>query len=218
MSLFTITVPAHTTAVQYRHGAFDTVLESGRHPLRSGTTRVLVERRETLLPLALQDVLSADGLSVRVSATLRLSVADPVAFVEKSADPYAVVYLAAQVALREGLAGLSAEEIGQRGAPLPVAAMIEAVGAVAATVGLAVLEIVVKDIVLPPDLRAAQLEVVTARARGLARLEAARAETAALRTLANGAALLDKHPALARLRLVQSAPYGSQVVVKVKDT
>jgi hypothetical protein len=53
--------------------------------------------------------------------------------------------------------------------------------------------------------------LVSARTRGQAQLEAARAETAALRSLANGAKLLDEHPALARLRLVQALPPGSSV-------
>lgn len=39
----------------------------------------------------------------------------------------------------------------------------------------------------------------------------------ALRSLANGAALLDKHPALAQLRLVQALPMGSRVVLTVSD-
>lgn len=53
----------------------------------------------------------------------------------------------------------------------------------------------------------------TARSQGQAKLEAARAETAALRSLANAAKLLDDHPALARLRLVQAAPYGTKIVI-----
>ena len=72
-------------------------------------------------------------------------------------------------------------------------------------------EVVVKDVILPGDLRAAYAELVSARTRGQAQLEAARAETAALRSLANGAKLLDEHPALARLRLVQALPPGSTV-------
>ena len=70
-------------------------------------------------------------------------------------------------------------------------------------------EVVVKDVILPHELRSAYAELVTAKARGAAQLEAARAETAALRSMANGAKLLDEHPALARLRLVQALPPGS---------
>ncbi|GAA1436516.1 hypothetical protein GCM10009616_36540 [Microlunatus lacustris] len=79
--------------------------------------------------------------------------------------------------------------------------------------GLEIRAAVVKDVVLPAELRAAYAELVATRQRGLARLGAARAETAALRSLANGARLLEDHPALARLRVVEAAPPGSQVVI-----
>ena len=91
------------------------------------------------------------------------------------------------------------------------ATLTDAARRAGAAVGVEVREVVVKDVVLPPDLRAAYAELVSARARGQAQLEAARAETAALRSLANGAKLLDEHPALARLRLVQALPPGSTV-------
>jgi hypothetical protein len=76
---------------------------------------------------------------------------------------------------------------------------------------------VVKDVILPHELRTAYAELVTTRTRGQAQLEAARAETAALRSLANGAKLLDDHPALARLRLVQALPYGSTLELGLPD-
>lgn len=55
--------------------------------------------------------------------------------------------------------------------------------------------------------------IVAAKQRSQAQLEAARAETAALRSMANAARLLDDHPALARLRMIQAAPYGSKLVL-----
>ena len=60
---------------------------------------------------------------------------------------------------------------------------------------------------------AAAMQLVTVKATGAAKLEAARAETAALRALANAGKLLDAHPALAQLQLVQRVPYGSKVVL-----
>ena len=47
-----------------------------------------------------------------------------------------------------------------------------------------------------------------------ARTTAVRAETAAMRSLANAAKLLDDHPALARLKLVQALPPGAKVVLE----
>ncbi|PKW27912.1 SPFH domain-containing protein [Phycicoccus duodecadis] len=215
MSLFHLTVPTHQSVVEYRHGALLRVLGPGRHRRRRGVLRHAVDRRESLLALAPQEVLTADGVSVRVSATLRWAVVDPVAWLERSSDPGGTVYLAAQVALREALAGLGAEELGRRGAALPLGSLTAAVDAVAREVGIEVREVVVKDVVLPGELRSAALELVAARSRGAAQLEAARAESAALRSLANGARLLESHPALARIRLVQSAPPGSTVVLRL---
>jgi hypothetical protein len=65
----------------------------------------------------------------------------------------------------------------------------------------------------PAEIRAAAMQLVTAKTRGAAQLESARAETAALRALANAGKLLDAHPALAQLRLVQQIPCGSRVVL-----
>jgi regulator of protease activity HflC (stomatin/prohibitin superfamily) len=76
-----------------------------------------------------------------------------------------------------------------------------------------VLDAFVKDVIVPAEIRTAAMQLVTAKSRGAAQLEAARAETAALRALANAGKLLDAHPALAQLRLVQHVPYGSRVVL-----
>lgn len=217
MALTTFTVPARTTVVEYRHGAVSRVLEAGRHPRRWGVRRVPVDRRESLLTVAPQEVPTADGVSVRVSAVVRWAVGDPVAFLEHAEDPRGTVYLATQVALRDALAGVAAEDLGRRGAGLPLAAVTEAVAAVALGVGVVVAEVVVKDVILPAELRSAALELAAVRTRGAARLEAARAETAALRSLANAARLLEAHPALARQRLVEALPPGSRVALTVGE-
>ncbi|BDZ59520.1 MULTISPECIES: SPFH domain-containing protein [Barrientosiimonas] len=217
MSLFHITVPPRQCALAYKHGRLLKVLTAGRHPRTFGADYVWVDLRESLLPIASQEVATADGLVVKVSAVVRFAVVDPVAYVELTADPTGVVYLAAQVAIRDAVAQRDLEQIATRAA-LPGDALTEAVDTATRAVGVGVLEVVVKDVVVPAEVRRAATELVTARQRGAALLEQARAETAALRSLANGAKLLDAHPALAQLRMVQSVPQGSQVVVRVGDT
>lgn len=218
MSLFTITVPASTCVVRYHQGALVGVLPAGRHRRRWGASDVPVDLRRSWIQVAPQEIPSSDGIHVKVSAAVLHSVGDPVAYLELTDDPRATVYLAAQVALREALAGLTADELVQRQSVLPVRAMVEAVRSVAATVGVEVHEIVVKDVVLPPEIRSAALDLATAQKRAQVQLEAARAETAALRAQANAAKLLDDHPALAQLRLIQSAPCGTKLVIQVGDT
>lgn len=213
MSLFrsTITVRSQFRLLEYVDGALTRVLGPGRHRPRRRAEYELVLVADRIDTVAPQDVPTSDGVSVRVSAAVRWGVDDPRAFEEATVDPSAVVYLAVQVALRDALVGTPAEDavhLARTGLAEQLTAAARAAGA---EVGVGVRSVVVKDVLLPPELRAAYADLVAARTRGLAQLEAARAETAALRSLANGAKLLDEHPALARLRLVQALPPGSTV-------
>lgn len=217
MFLTRITVRPHERVLAYRDGRLSSLLGPGRHRRRTRTELVRVDVRDRIVTLAPQEVLTSDGVSLRVTAALVWAVADPVAFHERAESPDAVVYLAAQLGLREALAGLDVESV-LTGGRRTVAEQVTATAAVAGEpVGITVREAVLKDVLLPAELRSAYAELVSARQRGKAQLEAARAETAALRSLANGAKLLDEHPALARLRLVQALPYGSSLKVTLEE-
>lgn len=151
---------------------------------------------------------------MKVTAVIRWSVADAVRFTEYAAQPLAVVYLAVQVTLRDALVGVPVDEalsaVRGLGPSLTAAAR-----AAADTVGIDVLDVAVKDVMLPLELRTAYASLVTAKQQAQVQLEQARAETAALRSLANAAKLLDDHPALARMRIVQAMPYGSTLKVSL---
>ena len=209
-----ITVSPGHTVLAYRGTAVQ-ALPAGRHRVRKPDATFDIDLRERLIPVAPQEVLTADSMSVRVSMTLRACVIDAVAFVERSADPIGAVYLAAQVALREVCAGVGSDDLVRRGEAVDVTPIRAAAAEVAGTVGLEVLEVVIRDVIVPAEVRTAALEVITAKTRGQAKLEAARAETAALRALAHAGRLLDAHPALAQLRLVEAVPYGARVVLSV---
>jgi regulator of protease activity HflC (stomatin/prohibitin superfamily) len=214
MSIFrTLHVALEDRVLEYVDGSFTRVLGPGRHrrrsPRRAQYRRVwMPERIETLAP---QDVLTSEGVTVRVSAAIRWAVGDPRRLAEVAHEPAAVVYLAVQVALREALAAYDAVGVVRDARGPVTTALTEAARTAGEPVGVDVRAVVVKDVILPPELRASYAELATARTRAQTQLEAARAETAALRSLANGAKLLDEHPALARMRLVQSLPPGSKV-------
>lgn len=194
-----------------RDGEPTRVLPPGRHVVRRRAELQVVDLRDRVDLVPAQEVLTADGVSVKVSAVFAWSVLDPVVFTEKVRDPVHSVYLAVQLALRDALAAQEAEALIRSPRTGLAAGAVDAVAGVAAEVGIRLLDVVVKDVVLPADLRHAYAELVVGRQRAQAQLEAARAETAALRSLANGAKLLDDHPSLAQLRLVQALPPGSRV-------
>lgn len=209
------TVQPWEVLLERRDGEATVVLGPGRHVVRRRAEHQLVDLRERLDLVPTQEVLTADGVTAKVTAVFRWTVADPVAFTERLRDPVGAVYLAIQLGLRDVLAGQEAEALVRAPRTRLAEGVREGADAAAAEVGIRLVDVVVKDVVLPLELRSAYAELVVGRHRAQAQLEAARAETAALRSLANGAKLLDAHPALAQLRLVQSAPVGTQLVLRV---
>lgn len=208
-----MTVEAGQCALVYRDGTLSRVLRPGTHRPYGAVSIVVIDLRERLVTLAPQEVLTADAVSLRVTVALRIVVTDAVAYVEKADDPVAGVYLAAQIALRDIAVGLTADEVMRRSTRIDAAAIRDAARDAGARTGIDVLDAYVKDVIVPAEIRTAAMQLVTAKTRGAAQLEAARAQTAALRALANAGKLLDAHPALAQLQLVQQMPYGSRVVL-----
>jgi regulator of protease activity HflC (stomatin/prohibitin superfamily) len=214
MGVLSVVVERHEKVLVVQDGTVAAVLGPGRHRRRRRSVYERVDVRERITTVPAQEVLTADTVTLKVSVALRWQVLDPIAYTAV-ADAEAVVYLAVQIALREQLSERDALDVVRSGRAEVGPALLEAARLAAAGVGVSVEDLVIKDIVLPPELRSAYADVLTARQRGQVQLEAARAESAALRSMANAAKLLDDHPALARLRLVQAATYGSTLVLDV---
>jgi len=217
MYLKKITVHPGVQLVEYVRGEFTRVLEPGQHRRPSKATYLPVQTRAQITSMPVQEVPTADGLTLRVSTAALWTVADARRFVEVASNPVDHVYLAVQVALRDLVVAAEVAEsaaLVRRDGP---AVLLAAARAAAEPLGVDVHAVVVKDVLIPVEVRSAQAELVTARTRGQAELEKARAESAALRSLANAAKLLDDHPALAQLRLVQALPYGSKLELSVGD-
>ena len=197
----------------YRDGRFERDLGPGRHRVRRRRrSRVRVAVRPRLLTVAGQEVLTADGLAVRVSLLVRLRVADPRAWWERVDDADALAYGALQVALRDAVAARPLDALLAARAELG-AALAAAAAASAEQVGLALEDVAVRDLMVPAELRRAATEAATARAQGLAALERARGEVAATRALANAARAVADNPALLQLRLLQAVETGGATVV-----
>ncbi|HCT77564.1 MAG TPA: hypothetical protein DGT23_13420 [Micromonosporaceae bacterium] len=194
-------------------GRVQEVLGAGRHRYRRArTTLHRIDIRPRLLVVPGQEVLTSDGISVRLTAVLRVAVVDPVAQLTSSQDGQSEVYMAVQHALRVAVAGLALDALMESRIELG-AEIVEPVHAAAARVGLGTEDLAVRDLMLPGELRRAYTEVLLAKQRGRADLERARSEAAALRSLANTADLLEKHPALLRLRALQAAESGTTKLV-----
>jgi regulator of protease activity HflC (stomatin/prohibitin superfamily) len=201
-------VEAWQRGLLFCHGALVATLDPGAfRRWGSGYTLRRVDIRPWVLTAPTQEIPTSDGVSVRVTVSGVIAVTDIEKFSLATQNAHEALYLAVQVALREIVSATTVDELlaarADFGARLTAA--VRGLG----DIGLEVRQLELKDIVLPPDLKRAQAEVLVARAEGQAALERARSESAALRNLANAARLAADNPALLQLRLVQSLEAGT---------
>lgn len=197
----------------YRDGRFETELGPGRHRLRWWRRRWLrIAVRPRLLTVPVQEVLTGDGLSVKVSLTATVRVVAARTWHEAVDSPDAFLYAALQVGLREAVATRTLDELLADRSDVP-AQMLRDVAGTAAAVGLEVEQLALRDVIVPAELRRAAADVATARAQGRAALERARSEVAATRALANAAKLVHAQPGLLQLRTLQAVEAGGATVL-----
>jgi len=208
-----IVVQEWERVLAYRDGRFEEILGPGRHRRWRRRRRfVRVPIRPRLLVVPGQEVLTADGLAVKVSLTVAVSTADPRRWHEAVEDADGFVYSALQIGLREAVASRTLEELLAARESLSDG-LRERVLAGAAAVGVVIDSLALRDVMVPAELRRAAADVATARAQGQAVLERARSEVAATRALANAARMIADQPALLQLRTLQAVEAGGATVV-----
>ncbi len=210
-----VTVYEWERGLLYRGGRFERVLEPGRHRLRKRTTWVRkLDARETTETVAGQEILTADGVTVRLSMAATYAIVDPLRAVTAADDYRGALYLALQLALRDVVATLPIDELVEKRSEIGPR-LLEPTAERAQALGLELKQVELKDVMLTGELRRMMAQVVAARKEGQAALERARGETAALRNLANAARLMEGNPALMQLRLLQqlTGSSGNTVVL-----
>jgi len=161
-----------------------------------------VDVRPTQLAVPGQEVLSADGVAVKASVAATYQIAAPERAVLETGNYQAAIYVELQLALRGAIGGLAVEELLARRADLS-ASLKTAAAERLRLLGIDLQDAALRDITFPGELKKIFTQVVKARQEGLAALEKARGETAALRNLANAAQMVQRSPALMQLRLLQ---------------
>jgi regulator of protease activity HflC (stomatin/prohibitin superfamily) len=210
-----VTVYDYQRGLRYRTGRLSGLVEAGPHLSVRGFNEIrVIDARPTSLIVPGQEILTADGVALKVSLTAHYVIADPVAAVTGDQDFLRALYVALQSGLRDTIAGRAADEIlAARGEIGPSTGA--AVATDLARIGVELLGVDVRDIMVPGDLKRAFAGIVAARREGAAALERARGETAALRSLANAGRLVDDNPGLLQLRLLQQLEESSGNTVVV---
>jgi len=220
LTLGRVTVFEYEQGLRYRGGRFAGVLGAGPHWIFRPTTIVRrVDIRPRFASLSGQEVLSSDGVTIKVTIAARYEIADAGIAINKVENYQEALYLTLQLALREIVGQATIDEVLTRRDQF-AQRLKDLTAAEIATFGLRLLSVNIKDIMFPGELKKMFAQAVQAQKEGQAALERARGETAALRNLANAAQLVEANPALLQLRLLQqlSGSSGHTIVLGFPDS
>ena len=203
---YRIEIQPYEAGLFYRSGRFLGTLGPGRHRVWFVFVHdrvVRVDLRTRTVQVVGQEITPLDRVSLRVNLIGRYRVVDAVKAVHAVEDYPNHLYQDLQMALRTHLAGVTLDALlankGEAGLRV-----LEAVRPKALAYGVELQEAGIKDLVLPGEMREILNQVVEAQKEAEASLIRRREETAATRSLANTAALLEKNPALARLKELEA--------------
>ena len=202
--LVRVTVYEFQRALRYRKGRFLSVLGPGQYwILEPRTTITPVDVRPNFITLMGQEVLTADGVPLKISIAANYEMSDPQLAINGQANYAQALYLLLQLAVREIISTSKADELLENRAGFAEKIRTLAEPQVQ-RLGLKLLTADLKDLMISGDLKKSFAQVVKARKEGEAALERARGETAALRSLANAARMLQDNPQLVQLRMLQA--------------
>ena len=214
-----VTVHDFERGLRYRRGRFSGLVDPGTHFSLPPFTEVhVLDGRPSFVTIEGQEVLTSDGVALKVSLAARYVVGDPVAAVTGDQNFRQAIHLELQLGLREVLAVGTAEHVLAARTKIGPS-VLEKTASKLAQIGIELLSVEVRDVMVPGELKRVFAGVVAARKEGEATLERARSETAALRNLANAGRMVEDNPGLLQLRMLQQlgSSSGNTVMLTMPD-
>lgn len=215
----TLTIYSWQKAVRYDFGKLTGLVEPGQFRYRKSKTTIRpFDVREQVLNIQGQEILSSDALGFKLSLLCNWKIVDLLKAVSVVESYQARLYADIQSSVRQTVQSMTSEEImADRG---EIARKVEeSIRSQASRYGVEVISVSVRDLMLPGPLKQVFSKVAEAKQEGRAALERARAESAALRNLANAARTLQNTPGLSLLRLIQTveATGGNKLVLDLSE-
>jgi regulator of protease activity HflC (stomatin/prohibitin superfamily) len=199
-----VTVYEYQKGLKYTKGRYVATLNAGQYWIFSTFSSVVpVDVRPQFVTIQGQDVLSADGVTLKVSIAAEFQVSDPNVAINKNLSFHNSLYLTLQMAVREIVGKEKIDTLIENRAAFG-SKLTGLTSDKATEYGLKLISADIKDIMFPGEMKKAFAQVVKAQKDGQAALERARGETAALRSLANAARMMDDNPNLLQLRALQA--------------
>jgi regulator of protease activity HflC (stomatin/prohibitin superfamily) len=213
------TIFEYERGLLYSGGKFVKILPPGQYLIFTFTSYITkIDIRTRFETITGQEVISSDGVTLKVSIGAKYEITDPHVSVNKVQNYQGEFYLIMQMALREIAGNTKIDDIIEKRNILGDKLM-EISSKKFEEIGLKLISADIKDIMFPGELKKIFCQVVKAQKEGQAVLEKVRGETAALRNLLNAAKMVEENPSLLQLRLIQSLgeSSGNTVVLNMSD-
>ena len=162
-----------------------------------------VDLKEQILDVAGQEIMTADRVTLRLNAVVTYRVVEPLRTATVVGDAGQALYREVQLALRAAVGVRDLDALLADKSAIADEARA-AVAERAAGLGLEILGLGLRDVILPGDMKTILNQVIEAQKEAEANLIRRREETAAARSQANTARLLEQHPALARMKELEA--------------
>ena len=144
-----ITIFEYQVGLRYRNGRFVDQLVPGSHWIFDPSTKVkVIDIRTSGVGVAGQELVTADGISVKISLAVQQRVADPVVASHAVDNYYMAAYTAVQIALREAVGAMTIDDVLQRREDIGAEVFRRSVEP-ARAVGVEILSVDLRDL-MPP--------------------------------------------------------------------
>jgi len=201
-----VAVEAGQVGLFFRDGRHQATLLPGAYALWKGVARakvVPVDLREQLVDVLGQEIMTADKVTLRLNAGVTYKVADALRAVTAVEDYRQALYREAQLALRAAVGARTLEALLADKAA--VARELDGgLRTALSAFGLELVSLGIRDVILPGEMKELMNRVIAAQKAAEAALITRREETAAMRSQANTARILEQNPTLMRLREIEA--------------
>lgn len=197
--------PGHQ-AVWFRNGAYVETLAPGRYAFWKNVAPLKVQTfdvRELSIDVGGQEIMTADKVTLRLNVLVIARVTDVRLAASVADDAKQALYREAQLAVRAAVGGRELDALLADKDALATE-LADRLRGRAGALGWEVQSVGIRDVILPGDMKELMNKVTEAKKAAEANLIARREETAAMRSQANTAKLLQDNPTLLRLRELET--------------
>src|SRR5262249_47901034 len=160
------TVFEYERGLKYSNGKFAGIVAPGRYFHIAKTVILKLDMRLRSVTIGGQEVLTSDGISLKISLVAQYEIADANVAINKVLDYQTTLYAELQTVLREFVGKMKIDEILERRQEVAASLLEQAAGRVQAF-GLKLIAANIKDIMFPGEFKKIFAQVVKARQEGL---------------------------------------------------